>query len=59
MPVVLLTAYGCLESYLFAANLGVVRYLGKPIRLRDLQRVVRDAVSEWLCQRTELQVQVR
>jgi DNA-binding NtrC family response regulator len=46
LPVVIMTGHGDLESYLCAANLGVVRYVGKPIGLRELQQTVRDAVAE-------------
>jgi DNA-binding NtrC family response regulator len=46
LPVVIMTGHGDLESYLCAANLGVVRYMGKPIGLRELQQTVRDAVAE-------------
>jgi DNA-binding NtrC family response regulator len=56
LPVVIMTGHGDLESYLCATNLGVVRYVGKPIGLRELQRTVRDAVAEGLCARTFTQV---
>jgi DNA-binding NtrC family response regulator len=52
LPVVMMTAYGDLESYLCAGSLGVIRYIGKPVGIRDLQRTVRDAVAEGLCART-------
>lgn len=57
LPVIMMTGYGDLESYLCATGLGVVRYIGKPIRLRELQKNVRDAVAEGLCSRTLKQVQ--
>ena len=56
MPVVIMTGHGDLESYLCATGLGVVRYIGKPVGLRELQRTVRDAVAEGLCERTLRQV---
>jgi DNA-binding response OmpR family regulator len=46
LPVVILTGYGDLESYLCAMGLGVLRYVGKPIGLRELQRTVREALAE-------------
>jgi DNA-binding NtrC family response regulator len=52
MPVVIITGYGDLESYLCATGLGVVRYVSKPFGLRKLQRIVRDAVSDALCEKT-------
>lgn len=57
LPVVMLTGYGDLESYLCATGLGVVRYVGKPVGMRELQRTVRDAVAEGVCARTLKQVQ--
>ena len=59
MPVVIMTGHGDLESYLCAAGLGVVRYIGKPVGMRELQRTVRDAVAEGLCERTLRQVPTR
>jgi DNA-binding NtrC family response regulator len=56
MPVVIMTGHGDLESYLCATGLGVIRYIGKPVGLRELQRTVRDAVAEGLCERTLRQV---
>ena len=52
LPVVMMTGHGDLESYLCATGLGVVRYIGKPIHLRELQGVVRESVAEGLCVRT-------
>jgi DNA-binding NtrC family response regulator len=57
MPVVIMTGYGDLESYLCATSLGVVRYVSKPVGLRKLLGIVRDAVAEGLCGRTLKQVQ--
>jgi DNA-binding NtrC family response regulator len=45
LPVVIMTGYNDLESYLCAAGLGVVRYIGKPVGLRDLRRAVQDALT--------------
>jgi two-component system response regulator (stage 0 sporulation protein F) len=45
LPVILMTGYSDLESYLCATGLGVVRYIGKPVGLRELQKTVRDAVG--------------
>lgn len=59
LPVVIMTGYGDLESYLCAAGLGVVRYIGKPFRPRELQQAVRDAVAEGPCGRMFGQVRSR
>ena len=56
-PVVMLTGYGDLESYQCAAGLDVIRYIRKPIRVRALLQVVRDAVTEGSCARPREQVQ--
>lgn len=44
VPIIMMTAYGTMESYLTAGTLGVFRYLQKPIRLRDLERTAADAL---------------
>ncbi len=59
LPLVIMTGYGDLESYQCAASLGVVRYLGKPVGLRELQQTVREAVAEGLGARTLQQVRER
>ncbi len=46
LPVVIMTGYGDLESYLCATGLGVVRYIGKPVGMRELRQIVNAAVSE-------------
>jgi len=46
LPAVIMTGYGDLESYLCAAGLGVVRYIAKPVGLRELMQTVRDAVAD-------------
>jgi CheY-like chemotaxis protein len=45
LPVVIMTGYGDLESYLCATGLGVVRYISKPVGLRDLQQTVQAALA--------------
>jgi DNA-binding NtrC family response regulator len=57
LPVVIMTGHGDLESYLCATGLGVVRYVGKPVGLRELRQTVRDAVAERSCSRTLERVQ--
>lgn len=38
--VIMITAYGEVESYLEALNLGAFEYLNKPLRLEDLRKVM-------------------
>lgn len=45
LPVVIMTGYGDLESYLCATGLGVIRYIAKPVNLRELQQAVQEALS--------------
>jgi DNA-binding response OmpR family regulator len=52
LPLVMRTGHGDLESNLSATNLDVVRYIVKPLELRELKRIVRDTVAEGLCART-------
>jgi len=59
LPVVIMTGYGDLESYLCATGLGVVRYIAKPVGLRELRQAVLDAVEDGVRGRTLKQVQVR
>jgi DNA-binding NtrC family response regulator len=40
MKVVMITAYGGVDSYLDAMNLGAFEYLNKPIKLKDLRFVL-------------------
>ncbi len=40
IKVVMITAYGGVDSYLEAMNLGALEYLHKPVKRRDLQAVL-------------------
>ena len=44
--VVIVTAYGEVNSYLTAMNLGAFEYLNKPIHLEELRRVIKKALDE-------------
>jgi len=44
--VVIVTAYGEVNSYLKAMNLGAFEYLNKPIHLEELRRVINKALLE-------------
>jgi DNA-binding NtrC family response regulator len=45
VPVIMLTAYGAVESYLKSLSLGVFEYLNKPIKAKELGRVVQAALE--------------
>ncbi len=45
VPVIMLTAYGAVESYLKSLSLGVFEYINKPIKAKDLGRVVQAALD--------------
>jgi DNA-binding NtrC family response regulator len=44
IPVIILTAYGEVDTYLEAMNAGATEYLNKPIRSEDLVQVVRNCL---------------
>ncbi len=46
MGVVIVTAYGEVNSYLKSMNLGAFEYLNKPIHLEELRRVINKALHE-------------
>jgi len=46
VPVMIMTGHGDLESYLCATNLGVVRYVDKPVGMRALLQTVRESLAE-------------
>ena len=45
VPVIMLTAYGAVESYLKSLSLGVFEYVNKPIKAKELGRIVQAAIS--------------
>lgn len=46
VPVIILTAYGEVDTYLEAMNAGASEYLNKPVNTVDLLRVVRSCLRE-------------
>jgi DNA-binding NtrC family response regulator len=44
--VIMITAYGGVESYLEAMNLGALEYLHKPVRLDELRSVMKKVFNE-------------
>ena len=45
VPVIILTAYGAVESYLKSLSLGVFDYINKPIKAKELGRIVQAAID--------------
>jgi len=45
VPVIVLTAYGAVESYLKSLSLGVFDYINKPIKAKELGRIVQAAIG--------------
>lgn len=45
VPVIMLTAYGAVESYLKSLSLGVYEYVNKPIKAKELGRIVQAALD--------------
>ncbi len=48
--VIMITAFGEVESYLEALNLGVFEYINKPIRLEELKKVMGKIFPDTLCE---------
>lgn len=44
--VIMITAYGEVESYLEAMNLGAFEYINKPVRVNELKRVITKVLDE-------------
>jgi len=44
--VIMVTAYGEVESYLKAMSLGAAEYINKPIRIKELKRIVYKVLTE-------------
>lgn len=45
VPVIMLTAYGAVETYLKSLSLGVFEYVNKPIKAKELGRIVQAALD--------------
>lgn len=50
LPVIILTAYGEVDTYLEAMNAGAVEYLNKPINTEELVKTVRACLHSHHCQ---------
>src|SRR5512145_21287 len=44
--VIMVTAYGEVETYLKARSLGAAEYINKPIRIKELKRIVHKVLTE-------------
>ena len=44
--VIMVTAYGEVESYLKAMSLGAAEYINKPIRIKELKRIVHNVLTQ-------------
>ena len=44
--VIMVTAYGEVETYLKAMSLGAAEYINKPIRIKELKRIVHKVITE-------------
>ncbi len=45
VPVIMLTGYGAVESYLKSLSLGVFEYVNKPVRAKELGKIIRAALE--------------
>jgi DNA-binding NtrC family response regulator len=46
VPVIMLTAYGSVESYIESRSMGVFEYINKPVQAKELRRIVKTALAE-------------
>ena len=44
-PIIMLTAYGSVESYIQSQSSGVFEYINKPIQAKELRRIVKAALA--------------
>ncbi len=45
VPAIMLTAYGAVETYLKSLSLGVFEYVNKPVKAKELGRIVKAAID--------------
>lgn len=46
VPVIMITAYGNIETYLHSVSLGVFEYVHKPIKKEEFERIVKHALHD-------------
>ncbi len=47
VPVIMMTAYGSIETYFQALSFGAFEYVNKPVGKRELQRIIEAALHEF------------
>jgi DNA-binding NtrC family response regulator len=45
VPVIMLTAYGAVETYLKSLSIGIFEYVNKPVKAKDLGQIVKSALA--------------
>lgn len=45
VPTIMLTAYGVVETYLKSLSLGVFEYINKPVKVKELGKIVKAALD--------------
>jgi len=46
VPVIIITAYGNIETYLHSVSLGVFEYVHKPVKKEEFERIVKHALLD-------------
>jgi len=46
VPVIMITAYGSIETYLHSVSLGVFEYVHKPVKKEEFERIVKHALHD-------------
>ncbi len=46
VPVIMLTAYGTVKSYVESRSMGVFEYINKPVQAKELRWIVKKALAE-------------
>ena len=46
VPIIMLTAYGSVKSYVESRSMGIFEYINKPVQTKELRRIVKKALAE-------------
>jgi DNA-binding NtrC family response regulator len=46
LPVIMITAYGNIETYLHSISLGAFEYVNKPVKKKEFERIVQHALNK-------------
>lgn len=46
LPVIMITAYGSIETYLHSISLGAFEYVNKPVKKMEFERIVQHALNK-------------